>query len=276
VGRRIAIGPRYFNLLGGMLVIPLLILTGIGPLIAWRRASLSNLRNQFVWPVANCLVVAALLAALIGSDLTLYALMVWSLAAFVTTSIVQEYVRAIRARVRKGGENALQAFGALLRKNQQRYGGYIVHLGIVFVMVGTAGSVLNKERLENMSPGDQIAFEGYEFEYLTADAIPEQHYGGAIARLALYRDGVPLGVMTPEKRMYWLEQQPASIPSIYSTALEDLYVILTNIEKDGSATFKIYRNPLVNWIWVGGCIFVLGSIAIMWPHRQAAARPDPG
>jgi cytochrome c-type biogenesis protein CcmF len=76
--------------------------------------------------------------------------------------------------------------------------------------------------------------------------------------------------------MYWLEQQPASIPSIYSTALEDLYVILTNIEKDGSATFKIYRNPLVNWIWVGGCIFVLGSIAIMWPHRQAAARPDPG
>ena len=77
-------------------------------------------------------------------------------------------------------------------------------------------------------------------------------------------------VMTPEKRMYWLEQQPASIPSVYSTLREDLYVTLTAIEADGSATFKVYRNPLVNWIWLGGLIFVLGSIAVMWPN------PAPG
>ena len=124
----------------------------------------------------------------------------------------------------------------------------------------------------------------YRLEYLTATAIPMQHYGGAVARLALYRADEPLGVMTPEKRMYWLEQQPASIPSVYSTLREDLYITLTAIEADGSATFKIYCNPLVNWIWIGGYVFVLGSILVMWPHpnrdagspRSDDARPCGG
>jgi len=147
---------------------------------------------------------------------------------------------------------------------------------VVFVMVGTAGSVLNQERLENLKPGDQLELRDYRLEYLTATPIPEQHYGGATARLALYRGDVPLGVMTPQKRMYWLEQQPASIPSVYSTLREDLYVILTNIEADGSATFKVYRNPLVNWIWIGSYVFLLGAIAVMWPHPRRNPVPEAG
>jgi cytochrome c-type biogenesis protein CcmF len=82
-----------------------------------------------------------------------------------------------------------------------------------------------------------------------------------------------MGVMTPEKRMYWLEQQPASIPSVYSTLREDLYVILTSIERDGSATFKIHRNPLVNWIWIGSYVFLVGSLAIMWPQPPRTSGP---
>jgi cytochrome c-type biogenesis protein CcmF len=140
-------------------------------------------------------------------------------------------------------------------------------------MVGTAGSVLNQELLKNLSPGDEMSFRDYRLEYLTADPIPAQHYGGAVARLALYRGDEPLGVMTPEKRMYWLEQQPASVPSVHSTLREDLYVILTSIESDGSATFKIYRNPLVNWIWIGSYVFLLGSLAIMWPQRARTSEP---
>jgi len=136
VGRRIAIGPKYFNLLGGMLAIPLLILTGVGPLIAWRRASVGNLRSQFTWPLLTGLFVAIVVTALVGDGLTIYALMVWSLGAFVTATIVQEYVRAISARVRNRQENALQAFASLLRKNQQRYGGYIVHLGVTSMFLG--------------------------------------------------------------------------------------------------------------------------------------------
>ena len=162
----------------------------------------------------------------------------------------------------------LQALASLMRKNQRRYGGYVVHLGVVFIMIGIAGAAFNEERLENLDPGDAIEMNGYRLEYLTAKAIPEQHYGGAVARLALYEEGKGRGVMVPEKRMYWLEQQPVSIPSVYSTLNEDLYVILTAIENDGSATFKVYRNPLVNWIWIGGVVFVLGTLLVMWPHPE--------
>jgi len=270
-GDRIAVGPVFFNTMNGPLALLLLFLTGVGPLIAWRRASLANLRRQFVWPTAAGLVTAVVLAVALGSALTFYSIVAWSLAAFVMGTITQEYARAIRAR-RQKGEGPFTAVGQLLRKNQQRYGGYIVHLGAVFILIGTTGSVLNEERLENLSPGSGFAMDGYRLQYLTAEAIPAQHYGGAVARVALYRGDEPLAVMTPEKRMYWLEQQPASIPSVYSTAKEDLYVILTAIENDGSATFKVYRNPLVNWIWVGGVVFVLGTLLVMWPHPGSAPR----
>jgi len=276
MGSRIAVGPKYFNLLGSMLAVPLLLLTGVGPLIAWRKASISNLRNQFTVPVIAGVATAVAVWFAVGPGLTLYAGTMWSLCAFVFVTIVQEYVRAIRARVSKGEENVFQAFGTLLRKNQARYGGYIVHLGVVLLMAGTAGSVLNQERLENLKPGDQIDLRDYRLEYLTATPIPEQHYGGATARLALFRGDEPLGIMTPQKRVYWLEQQPASVPSVYSTLREDIYVILTNIEADGSATFKVYRNPLVNWIWIGGYVFVLGSIVVMWPNPRRNPLPDAG
>ncbi|MEE9607737.1 MAG: heme lyase CcmF/NrfE family subunit [Myxococcota bacterium] len=274
-GKRIAVGPKFFNTLAGPLAIFLLFLTGVGPLVAWRRASFVSIRRHFAWPLATGLTTGAAVWAALGG-VALYALLVWSLGAFVTATVVQEYARAIAVRRRVHGENALRACSVLLRKNQQRYGGYVVHLGVVLVLVGTAGSVLNRERLENVRPGDEISIDGYRLQYLTANAIPEQHYGGAVARLALYRGDEPLGVMAPEKRMYWLEQQPASIPSIYSTLREDLYVILTAIEADGSATFKVYRNPLVNWIWIGGGVFVLGTLALMWPHPSRSPEPREG
>ena len=133
-------------------------------------------------------------------------------------------------------------------------------------MMGIAGSAFNQELLANVSPGDSAELSEYRFEYLTAEPIPQQHYGGARARVALYRNDEPLAIMAPEKRMYWLEDQPSSIPAIYSTLREDIYVILTAIEPDGSATLKVYKNPLVNWLWIGLGVFTLGSIAIMWPH----------
>jgi cytochrome c-type biogenesis protein CcmF len=268
LGNRQAVGAPWFNAFAKILAPVLLLLTGIGPLIAWRRASLANLRRQFVWPAACGVVTAIALAVALGKELTLYSLTAWSLCAFVIGTIAQEYTRAVRARMRKGEENALQAFAALLRKNQQRYGGYIVHLGVVFVLIGITGATLNEERLENVRPGGSFSLGPYRFDYRTANALPAQHYGGARARLALYRGDQGLAVMTPEKRMYWLEQQPASIPSVYSTLREDLYVTLTAIEHDGSATFKVYRNPLVNWIWIGGAVFVLGTLVVMWPHPE--------
>jgi cytochrome c-type biogenesis protein CcmF len=274
--KRTAIGAKWFQTMAWVPALLLLFLTGVGPLIAWRRSSRTILRRQFAWPAAAAVAGGLAAFAIVGRELELYLLMVCALGAFVLATIVQEYTRAIRARVRKGEENALQAFVSLLRKNQQRYGGYIVHLGVVLVFVGTAGSVLNEERLENVRPGSEIRIHDYRLRYLTAEALPAQHYGGARARIALYRDEKPLVVMAPEKRMYWLEQQPASIPSVYSTPTEDLYVILTALEHDGSATLKVHRNPLVNWIWIGGAVFVLGTLAVMWPHPGRSAGPRSG
>jgi cytochrome c-type biogenesis protein CcmF len=272
-GERIAVGPKFFNTMSGPLALFLLFLTGVGPIVAWRRASLVSLRRQFVWPAATGVACGVAFTAWFRGSAEFYPLMVWSLGAFVTATIVQEYGRAIRIRVRKHGENPVRAVVTLLRRNQQRYGGYIVHLGAVMILIGTAGSVFNEERLETVSPGHEISMNGYRLRYLTAHPLPARHYGGAVARLALYHHDDPVGVMVPEKRRYWLEDQPASIPSVYSTLREDLYVILTEIEADGSATLKIYRNPLVNWIWIGGVVFVLGTLAVMWPHPTRSPAP---
>jgi cytochrome c-type biogenesis protein CcmF len=270
-GSEVLLGPNWFTALATWVALPLLLLTGVGPLIAWRRASPANLRRQFLAPVSVGVTSFAVLAFLTRERFEPIAVTTWALGAFVTTTIVQEYARALRGRMRRG-EGPVTAVATLLRKNQRRYGGYIVHLGVVFIFVGIAGAAFNVERLVNVSPGDAVDVNGYRLEYRTARPIPAQHFGGAQARIALFRGDEPLATMTPEKRVYWLEEQPASIPSVYSTYREDLYVILTAVEPDGSATIKIYLNPLVNWIWCGGAIFVFGTLLIMWPHAERPRR----
>jgi cytochrome c-type biogenesis protein CcmF len=272
IDREILLGPRFFNSLVGPLALGLLFMTGAGPLVAWRRASWSNLQKQFIIPLAFGMTTLVVLIFIFGVHGAFYPITTWSLAAFVVVAIFQEYFRATTARM-KHGETLVTALIVLFRKNQRRYGGYIVHLGIVSILIGFSGSAFNQETLENIRPGETVKIADYELKYLTARPLPEQHYGGAVARLALYENGKPLAVMAPEKRMYWLEQQPASIPSIYSTMAEDLYVTLTSIEENGSATLKIYLNPLVNWIWLGGLIFVVGALTILWPHPSREIVP---
>jgi cytochrome c-type biogenesis protein CcmF len=269
-GERLTLGPHFFNVVTGPLVLILLFLTGVGPLVAWRKASAASLKRQFKVPASVGLAAVLVLAVIFWGEVGYWALTCWGLCAFVTAAILQEYSQAIRARVRAHGESPVAAFMTLLRKNQRRYGGYIIHLGVVIILLGISGSVFNFEILENMEPGDSVEVQDYRLEYLTADPITEQHYGGAIARIALYKNQQPLAVMEPEKRIYWLEQQPSTIPSIYSTWSEDIYVILNAIEIDGSATVKIYRNPLVNWIWAGAILFAMGGLSILWPHPPRA------
>jgi len=275
IDRKITVGPAFFNAVTAPFALLLLFLTGVGPLIAWRRATWTSLRRQFWMPATAGVAALVVLLAVLGTSGGWVALTTWSLAVFVVATLAQEYGLAIRARMTRGGESAFQAVGTLLRRNQRRYGGYIVHLGVVFIFVGIAGAAYNEEKLESIRPGDSMTLSDYRLEYLTAKPIPAQHYGGAVARLALFQNDEPVKIMAPERRMYWLEQQPASIPSIHSTMGEDVYVILTAVEADGSATLKMYRNPLVNWIWLGGFTFVLGTVAVMWPHPTSSGGSDP-
>ncbi|MEE3328424.1 MAG: cytochrome c-type biogenesis CcmF C-terminal domain-containing protein [Myxococcota bacterium] len=273
-GERLTLGPHFFNQVTGPLALILLFLTGVGPLIAWRKATPRSLWRQFRWPLVGGLVATLILGFIFWNEVGYWSLTCWGLCAFVITTIAQEYILAIRARRRVHGESTSLALRTLLSKNQRRYGGYIIHLGVVVMLLGISGSAFNVEKLENIRPGQSAMMREYRIEYLTAEPILKQHYGGATARLALFRNQSPLAVMEPQKRIYWLEDQPSTIPSIYSTWMEDIYVIVNAIEEDGSATVKIYRNPLVNWIWAGAIIFGLGGIAILWPHppRNATER----
>ncbi len=265
-----SVGPAFFNLLGAPIGLALLLLTGVAPLFAWRRATKARLLGQLLWPTISFVVAAATLSFVLRERFAWLAILTWSLGVFVTTTIIQEYARALRARMRHG-EGPARAIANLFRKNQRRYGGYIVHLGMVFLFVGFAGAAFNQELLENLRVGESLSHGDYRLEYRSARAIEAQHYGGAEARLALFEAGEPRAIMRPERRVYWLEEQPVSIPSIFSTLMEDLYLVLTAVEADGSATFKLYRNPLVNWIWIGGLTFVLGTLLVMWPFRAGRA-----
>ena len=267
-GVRRILGPPYFNTFAGLLALLLMVMTGIGPLIAWRKASFASLRRQFVVPASVGVAVTIAVIALFGLSPGYWAIACWGLAGFVLTTIAQEYGRAVGARMRRLDESIWTALTTLLRRNQRRYGGYIVHAGVVVLLLGVSGAAFNEEKLDNMQPGDSTSIQDFRLHYLTAEAIPAQHYGGARARLALYKNDQPIAVMTPEKRIYWLEQQPNSIPAIYSSWREDLYVILTAVEPDGSATIKIHHNPLVNWGWAGGGIFVVGCLIVLWPHPE--------
>ncbi|MCS5637235.1 MAG: cytochrome c biogenesis protein CcsA, partial [Myxococcota bacterium] len=200
-GERLTLGPHFFNVVTGPLALILLFLTGVGPLVAWRKASAASLKRQFRLPVLMGLAAALVLTIVFWGEVGYWAITCWGLCAFVATTIGQEYSQAIRARVRAHSESPVTAFMTLFRKNQRRYGGYIVHLGVVVMLLGISGSVFNYEALENLEPGDSVEVQDYRLEYLTADPITQQHYGGATARLALFRDDEPLAVMEPEKRI---------------------------------------------------------------------------
>jgi cytochrome c-type biogenesis protein CcmF len=270
-GVKVQIGPPFFQRYAGPVAIFLLFLTGVGPLVAWRRATWVNLRKSFLWPAGVAVVAATLLVAF--GMRRFYPIAFLALCAFVTGTIGEEYLRGIRSRMGRG-ENPLVAFVQLLRRNQRRYGGYIVHLAVILMFVGFAGATFNLEETKLLKPGESWKLAQYTLEYRQVRPIDHPHYAGAVARLALYDDGRPVGMLLPEKRMYFQQEQPTTIPAVSSNAIEDFYVILAGLEPDQSAALKVYINPLVNWIWIGGFVFVIGNTLLLWPMgaRGKAAR----
>jgi cytochrome c-type biogenesis protein CcmF len=267
-GERVQYGPPFFQRYAGPLAILLLILTGVGPLIAWRRASWTNVRKSFLWPLGAA-GVAMPIAWLLGIQ-RFYPLAFLSLCAFVTGTITLEYSRGIRARMRRG-EGPLRAFFELVRRNQRRYGGYVVHLAVVLMFIGFAGAAFDLEETRVLQPGESWELGSYRLEYRQATPVLHSHYAGAQVRLALYDHGEPVGILTPEKRVYFQQEQPTTLPAVASDLGGDFYVILNGLEPDLSAALKVYVNPLVNWIWIGGFIFVVGNTILLWriPERSS-------
>ncbi len=269
-GNKISVGMPYFNKVSVPLGMALLLLMGIGPLIAWGRASLNNLKRNFLKPTLGGVVGAAVLYALGIHQAEVLA--AFFFCFFVIGTIIFEFVVSTRTRARTMKESFLTAFSTLLLKSRRRYGGLIVHLGVVIAIIGIAvSSVYKVEREQTLKAGEHMTIGRYtlRFEGLAAGERPTHIL--VWANLLAFRDGKPLQVLTPGERFYPNQQSPfASVDARYRWN-EDLYVILSSFERDGSsATIKAMINPMISWIWIGGGVILLGIVVAVLPERRLA------
>jgi cytochrome c-type biogenesis protein CcmF len=269
-GSKITVGPPFFNNVNIPIGLFLLFLTGVGPLFAWRKTSLESLKKAFFWPVIlSVIVCAGLLAAGLRN---FYAVVSLTLCTFVTVTIVEEYFKATRIRMKNTGENFLFAVTNLTLKNKRRYGGYIVHFAIVLIFIGLTGNAFNRETSELLSPGEQMTLGRYTLkmvDYKEGDT-PNYQYGRPI--IEAYRDGKLIRTMRPEKRFYKTgEGQSTTEVALNSTPVEDLYLVYAGTSNDGQKfEIKAHVNPLVWWVWFGAAVMFFGTIVTLLPDRRGA------
>jgi cytochrome c-type biogenesis protein CcmF len=269
-GTKMSVGTPYFDRVTGPLGMALLLLMGVGPLIAWGRASLNNLKRNFLWPSLGALL-GALVLFLAGMRQPA-ALAAFLFAFFVIGTVLFEFVVATRTRSSATGEGTLGAFLALLLKSRRRYGGLIVHLGVVIAIIGiTVSSMYKVEREATLKPGQTLSVGQYTVRFDGMQAGERPTHILVWANLTAFQGGKPVTELTPGQRFYPNQQSPfASVDARYHWN-EDLYVILSAFERDGtSATIKVLINPMISWIWIGGGVILLGVLVAVLPERRLA------
>jgi cytochrome c-type biogenesis protein CcmF len=273
-GVALTVGAPYYNFFAIAFGLPLVLLMGIGPLVAWRRASLRALGKSLTWPAGVALTVGATLT-LLGAGSSPAALVGYTFAAFVLAAIVLEFVRGTRARRALAGGSWPAAFAGLVGRNRRRYGGYIIHASIVLLLIGAAGiGGFGKTTEAKLSPGEALRLGGYELTYLGSGERRGANAIEARARFDVSRGDDELGTLSAGKNRYLAEQQVSNEVAIRSDWLraEDLFVIVNQFDADGSVSVKALVNPLVNFIWLAGLVFLLGSVVAMWPDAREQRR----
>jgi len=285
-GSKITVGPPFFNNVNIPLGLLLLALTGIGPLIAWRRASVVNLKRQFAAPLIGGLVLGAALFALGMRDG--YALVAYTLAGFVATTIGQEFVKGVGARRRMHGEVIPVALMRLVARNRRRYGGYIVHLGVVVLFAAFAGLAFKKEYDLTLAPGGTFtAIDPYNRTWtFTSQGVSRyeelNRQVTAVVLEAKHGDAPP-ELIKSEKRQHVDSRgvptfEPSTEVGILESLRQDVYLVLHGVSGEEAAEVRISFNPLVWWVWYGGLIMALGGLIVMWPQatRTGARRAEGG
>ncbi len=269
-GQKVTVGPPFYNSTTGPLFAGLLLLMGIAPLSAWGHSTWKTL-GRAVWLPAtgSVAVVVILLITGVRSIGALIGLWVAALAGFVT---IYEFWRGMSARHRRSGENYFKAFWKLTVRNRRRYGGYLIHLSVVFMAIGIIGiELFQTETQGRLAPGESVTLAGYTVTYQSlAEFDVADGRNVARAVLSVSKNGKDLGELYPRRDFYYDSQQPMTIPGVRSTIEDDLYVILVNWEQISSqgATFKVFHNPLINWLWIGGILLVIGSLIAAWPDQE--------
>ena len=268
-GVKVSVGAPFFNQINVPLFLSLVFLMGVGPLIAWRRASLDNLKRNFLWPVALGILAAALAFAL--GVRSLLAALTFATTVFVAVTIAVDFTRATRARLRVG-ESLLPAMGGLLVRHNRRYGGFVVHLGILIVALGVMGSHAWSVQTETtLHRGETAELAGYRFRFDGLTAVEESNHFKVVGTFTV-SNGRVLGVLQPAKKFYPQEQAPIAYVDYRLGLREDIYLVLGDFARDGSqATIKLQVNRLVSWIWIGGVVLTLGALLAILPERHKSA-----
>src|SRR5437868_6252492 len=270
-GHKVTVGPPFFNRVNVPIALFLLLLTAIGPLLAWRKTSLESLKRNFGIPAAIALATA--IALVLGGmrpweDVAkLYSLMAFSLAAMVAATLLSEFFRGARVIRGHSGQNLFAAAVQLTRRNTRRYGGYIVHFGVIVIAIGLCGAAFNQEKEQELGNGDAMQIGGYNLVCRSYTQDDNPNFESEWAIIDVFKNGQQVATMYPERRFYKASQQASTIVANRSTMAGDVYLVYTgkNPATD-RPIIKAHINPLVMWIWTGVLVMVFGTLIALVPN----------
>lgn len=274
-GNKVTVGAPFYNRIAIPIGAFLLLLTGIGPLLAWRSGSLTSLRRNIVMPLTGAGAVAVLLLAS-GErpwldNGSFYAFTVWVLCAFVATAVLCEFLRGAGVIHRQTGRGWLRSSVTLTHRNTRRYGGYVIHFGVAIIFLGFAGSAFNQSREQEMRYHDRMHIGPYTLEAESFSQDSNRNYDVEYALLNVYDHGHFVTTLTPAKRFYLASQQTETIVANHSTLAWDLYTVYAGKDpQSGEPVIKVFLNPLVAWIWIGVLMVVAGTGIALVPSRLSA------
>ena len=270
-GHKVTVGPPFFNRVNVPIALFLLLLTAVGPLLAWRKTSLESLKRNFGIPAAIALAVAV--ALVLGGmrpwedAAKLYSLMAFSLAALVAATVISEFFRGARVISGHSGENLFSSALQLTRRNTRRYGGYIVHFGVIVIAIGLAGAAFNQEKEQELGNGDAMQIGGYTLVCRSYTQDDNANYESEWAIIDVSKGGRHVATLYPERRFYKASEQASTIVANRSTPAEDLYLVYTGKNPSTDRPIiKAHINPLVMWIWTGVLVMVFGTLIALVPN----------
>jgi len=271
-GVQVSVGAPYFNSVTVPLFLLLVFLMGVGPMLAWRKASWDNMRRNFLWPCVASLMVALVL--FIWRVQSFLPLLGFTLSAFVAFTILFDTTILVRARHRIAGEGYLRALLTLVRKNQRRYGGLVVHLGVVLIIMGIGTSMsYSVEREATLQRGQDLSVGRYKVRFDGLKGSQQPTHFRVEGAFRVFNNGHDLGTLSPALKFFPNQKSPVGRAVFRSTLNEDLYVILSGFSdiEQNQATLKVLVRPMVSWIWFGGFVMALGTLVAIWPFRRFSA-----
>jgi len=287
-GHKITVGPPFFNRVMIPVALLVLLLTAVGPLLCWGKTSVDSLKRNFLWPTVGALAIAAFLIATPVSwgspfgmrpwhDISyLYSLMAITLSALVAFTVISEFIRGGHVISRHTGQNLFASMVHLAHRNTRRYGGYIVHFGVIVIIIGFAGAAFNQDKEKEMGFGDKMMIGPYTLVCRSYTQEDKPNYGSEWAIIDAFKGDRQIDTLYPERRFFKASQQMNTRPTIHSALNEDLYLVYEGQNEDtGRPIIKAHLNPLVMWIWMGVWIMIAGTVIALIPNAAAVRVPAP-